>query len=881
MAKTEYKIIDVLTPELLPQLSPMMQHFAGIKAQHPDALLFYRLGDFYEMFFEDAVTASRELELTLTSRECGLPGDQRAAMCGVPYHAYEAYVARLIDRGYKVAICEQVEDPKEAKGLVDREVVRVITPGTVLESGMLEEGRNNYIAVVFEQDGQYGCAFADISTGEVRACQIPAGLPLLQNEMSRFAPREVLLGGAVHESAPLRVFLRAELRCAVSEYPFSSVDPGWCARALPAQFGARDLAILGLDKKPALVVALGALMGYLAQTQKRGMECLRMLEIYAAEEYMTLDASARRNLELVRTMRAGEKRGTLLWVLDETCTAMGKRLLRMWVEKPLLSLPRITRRHNTVGELMDSAVLLGEVRAGLNGIFDLERLLTRIAYGSASPRELRSLEQAARRLPALRELLRNCTSQYLREIYDKIDPLTDLCSLIGRAIEDDPPIALSDGGVIREGYSRELDELRSLVSGAKEHIARIEASERVRTGIKNLRVGYNRVFGYYLEVTKSNLGMVPPEYIRKQTLTGSERFITEELKTLEERITSAGDQIGKLEAKLYSEVREKVVENIARIQSTAAAVARLDVFASFAQAGMRGGYCRPQMNLSGALSIRGGRHPVIEAMNREAPFVCNDVYLDMEKDRIAVITGPNMSGKSTYMRMTALIVLMAQIGCYVPADSADLSIVDGIYTRVGAADDLATGQSTFMVEMSEVADILKNATANSLIILDEIGRGTSTFDGMAIARAVVEYIASRRTLGAKAMFATHYHELTCLEDELDGVKNYNVSVRKQGEDVIFLRRIVRGGADESYGIYVSRLAGVPDPVVRRAQALLKEFEAGRVPVPQQKKEPEETGQIVIRQEKESELVRRLREIDPNNLTPIAALSVLMELRSLL
>lgn len=882
MAKTEHRIVENLSPEILAQLSPMMQHFGAVKAQHQDALLFYRLGDFYEMFFQDAIVASRELELTLTSRECGLPDDQRAPMCGVPYHSCEAYIARLIERGYKVAICEQVEDPKLAKGLVAREVVRVITPGTILESNMLEEGKNNYIAVVHEKDGRFGCAWADISTGEVRACEMEANTVHLQNELGRFAPREILLGGPLRQNEELLRFLGEQLHCAVSDYDFASVDADACARTLPAQFGAQNLGLLGLEDKPVLVTALGALMGYLAQTQKRGIECLRMLELFAAEEYMTLDITACRNLELVRTLRAGEKRGTLLWVLDQTRTAMGKRLLRAWLEKPLLSPSRITRRLNAVGELVDSAVLLGEVRAGLEEIFDLERLLTRIAFGNATPRELKSLEFTARRLPALRDLLSECSSQYLQEIYARIDTLEDISDLIGRAVSDEPPITLKDGGVIRDGYNEQLDELRSLVGGAKEHIARIEAAERERTGIKNLRVGYNHVFGYYIEVTKSNLALVPQTYIRKQTLTGSERFVTQELKELENRIVTANEQIEKLEAKLYGEVRAYVVSNITRIQRSAAYVARLDVFASFAQVSVRGGYCRPQINLSGAVSIRDGRHPVVEAMNRGIPFVCNDVFLDMENDRIAVITGPNMSGKSTYMRMTALIVLMAQIGCFVPAASADLSIVDGIYTRVGAADDLATGQSTFMVEMSEVADILKSATRNSLIILDEIGRGTSTFDGMAIARAVVEYIADRRTLGAKTMFATHYHELTCLEDELDGVKNYNIAVRRQGEDVIFLRRIVRGGADDSYGIYVSKLAGVPLPVVRRAQTILDDLEAGRSPALKKRKkaQPDET-QLVIRQADDSELVRRLNEIDPNQLTPLAALGILAELKKLL
>lgn len=871
--------LDQIDPE---NISPMMQQYRQIKEQHRDELVFFRLGDFYEMFFDDALTASRELELTLTGRDCGLP--ERAPMCGVPYHSCEGYIARLIEKGYKVAICEQMEDPRQAKGIVKRDIVRVITPGTIIESNMLEEGVNNYIAVVYQADEALGCAFADISTGEVRACEMSADRGRLQNEIGRYAPSEILLGGPVARDEELARFLRERVSCAVSAFDFSSVTAEECARVLPAQFGARNLGLLSLEDKPQLQVALCALLRYLGETQKRGIESLRMLELYSGEEYMNLDMTACRNLELVRTIRAGEKRGSLLWVLDKTKTAMGKRLLRAWLEKPLLSPSRISKRHNAVAELFESAVLLGEVRQALDEVFDLERLVTRIAFGNASPRELKSLEFTARRLPAVRALLENCASRYLQDIFGGLDTLDDIAALLSRAISDEPPLTVKDGGVIRAGYDENLDKLRSLVGGAKGFMAGIEAAERERTGIKNLKIGYNRVFGYYIEVTKSYLNQVPEEYIRKQTLSNCERYVTQELKELENKVLTANEQIERAEQELYAQVRAYVVDRMPRIQRTAAYIARLDVFAAFACVSVQNGYCRPQINMSGVIEIRDGRHPVVERIAcTQTPFVCNDVFLDMDQNRISIITGPNMSGKSTYMRMTALIVLMAQIGCFVPARSADLTIVDGIFTRVGASDDLTTGQSTFMVEMSEVAEILKCATKNSLLIFDEIGRGTSTFDGMAIARAVVEYIADKKSMGAKALFATHYHELTVLEEELDCVKNYNIAVRRQGEDVIFLRRIVRGGADDSYGIYVSKLAGIPQPVVRRAQTILEQLEAGQAPAARKSApaDREETGQIIIRQTDDSEIVRRLREIDPDNMTPIAALGLLSELKHLL
>lgn len=863
------------------KLSPMMQQYWAVKGRHKDELLFYRLGDFYEMFFDDAIIASRELELTLTGRDCGLP--ERAPMCGVPHHSCEAYIARLIAKGYRVAICEQLEQPDQTKGIVHRDVVRVITPGTILENNMLDEGKNNFIAALCLFEGSLGCASADISTGEVHVCALPDDMDRVKNELSRFSPREVLLGCDLLAREELTGFLRERLGTALCEQRFSDIGEADCQNELQAQFGAQNQGLLALSALPAVRRALCGLLRYLHETQRQGLETLNAIDLYQGDDYMRLDIAACRNLELTKTLRTGEKRGSLLWVLDKTKTAMGKRLLRAWLEKPLLSPTRISKRHNAVNELFGSAVLLGEVSGALSDIFDLERLMSRIVFGNASPREMKSLEYTARRLPAVKELLKDCRAQYLCDIYEGLDTLSDVAELIFTAIDEEPPLTLKDGGVIKAGFSAQLDELRELVKGAKGFIAKIETEEREKTGIRGLKIGYNRVFGYYIEITRSYQNMVPESYIRKQTLANCERYITQELKELENRIFNANEQIEKIEQGLYQKVRAEVCESVARIQRTAYLIARLDVFASFAAVSVRNNYCRPQMNLSGAIDIKAGRHPVVELMmGSSGQFVSNDVFLDAGENRISIITGPNMSGKSTYMRMGALVVIMAQLGCFVPAGSADLTIVDGVYTRVGASDDLTTGQSTFMVEMSEVADILKNATKNSLLILDEIGRGTSTFDGMSIARAVVEYIADKKRVGAKTLFATHYHELTELENDLDCVKNYNIAVVRQGEDVIFLRRIVRGGADDSYGIYVSKLAGVPEPVIKRAQVILKALEAGQSPkTAKRKKAPQpESGQIVIRQSDDSEVVKRLQEIDPDSLTPLAALNLLCELKKL-
>ena len=791
------------------KLSPMMEQYFRIKEQHKDHILFYRLGDFYEMFYDDAILASKELELTLTGRDCGQ--EERAPMCGVPYHSCEGYIARLIKKGYKVAICEQMEDPRLAKGVVKREVIRVVTPGTLVETSMLDEGQNNFIASICPEGEQYGLAVADISTGEIHAAQFTdPDDSTLKNELSRFAPNEIVFHPAFLDKKEMAEFIRNRLSCCAECLREEQYDFSEAQRRVLEQFGKSDLSELSLDQRPLAVQAIGGLLDYLTETQMNGVDRLVSLDLYSESQFMALDLTARRNLELTETMRTGEKKGTLLWVLDRTRTAMGKRLIRQYVEQPLLSPAVIGRRLDAVDELYQDTMLRDTVRERLGGIYDMERLMTKIVFGNCTPRDVRTFGAAIAALPALRSCLEGTKSRFLREIYQEMDELTDIADRIGRAIVDDPPITLKDGFVIRDGYSAELDEVRSLVTGSREYLAGIESRERERTGIKNLRIGYNKVFGYYIEVTKSNLELVPADYIRKQTLSTGERYITEELKDLEGRILTASEKMLTMESELFRELREFISGHLFRIQRTAGAVARLDVFASFAESSMQNGYVRPMVDLSGVIRIEDGRHPVVEQLLDGGQFVANSLYLDRGENTVAIITGPNMAGKSTYMRQCALIVLMAQIGCFVPARSASIGIVDGIYTRVGASDDLATGQSTFMVEMNEVADILKNATRDSLLILDEIGRGTSTYDGMSIARAVIEYIADKKKLGAKTLFATHYHELTVLEDSIVGIRNFNIACRKRGEEIIFLRKIVPGGADESYGIEVSKLAGIPD-----------------------------------------------------------------------
>jgi len=864
-------------------LSPMMQQYFEIKEQYPDTILFFRLGDFYEMFYDDAKLASRELELTLTGRDCGQ--EERAPMCGIPFHSYESYVARLVAKGYKVAICEQMEDPALAKGLVKRDIIRVITPGTVLESSMLDETRNNFICSLCADGAGAGICFADISTGELHATSLTDGnlTEQLKNELSRFTPREILINQNVLELTELPKFIKERLSASLELLSSEEYEPEVCSAQVLDQFHKQNLDELDLDGQPEIVRAIGALLSYLKRTQRTGIERMNGITLYTEAQFMHLDLNARRNLELLETMRNKEKRGSLLWVLDKTRTAMGKRLIRNWIEQPLLSPAHIGRRLNAVEELTQDSVLRGSIAEQLTGIHDLERLMSRIVYGSANGRELRSLSSAITHLPKLKDLLKSVKSDLLTGIFDDIDLLDDILHLIERSIVEEPPFTIREGGMIQHGYNAELDLLKGDMSDGRGIIAQIEAQEREKTGISKLKVGYNRVFGYYIEISNGYKDQAPPEYIRKQTLTNCERFITPELKELEGKILGAHDKSVQLEYQLFDEVRKEVAAQLTRVQNTARAVAQLDVLASFAQVSVDQNYIRPIVNLDGKIILKESRHPVVEVL-LDAPFVPNDVLLDRDKNRVSIITGPNMAGKSTYMRQTALIVVMAQIGCFVPAAFAEIGITDSIFTRVGASDDLASGQSTFMVEMTEVAEIIKNATDKSLLILDEIGRGTSTFDGMSIARAVLEYVADKKLLGAKALFATHYHELTELEDLVSGVKNYNIAVKKRGDDITFLRRIVRGGADDSFGIEVAKLAGVPNKIVSRAKQILADLEGGQqVAMPKKrgpKQEEQEDMQLAMTPTNEAEIMDRLKKLDVNTLTPIECMNKLFELATL-
>lgn len=805
-------------------------------------------------------------------------------MCGVPHHACDAYIAKLIKKGYKVAICEQTEDPSQAKGVVRREVIRVVTPGTLIESSMLNEDSNNYIACILSLDAGFALACADSSTGQLFVSEFePSDVSGLVNELGRYAPSEILFNDGILDKKELTDFIREKLKCVADLFDADHFSYEPSVERLHQHFD-KELPDLGLEGHVLSVCAVGALLSYLYETQRKGLEQITAVTLVNPAQYMVLDLNARRNLELVQTMRTGEKKGTLLWVLDKTQTAMGKRMLRSFLDKPLVDPAMIQKRLNAVEELVRDTMLRCDVCEQLGGIFDLERLMTRIVYGNAGPRELCSLASTCKRLPAMKALLAGCQCNYLSEIYMQIDPLEDVTGLICRSIAENPPLTLKDGGVIREGFDASLDELRTLVNDTQKILMEIETREKEQTGIKNLKIGYNRVFGYYIEVTKSYLDLVPDTYIRKQTLANCERYITQQLKELEGKLLSAGEQILSREAQLFNQVREQAAGQLHRVQLTASAIARLDVFASMAAAAVSNHYCRPDITMSDEILIREGRHPVVEQLTKGAPFVANDTALNNRDAMIAIITGPNMAGKSTYMRQTALIVLMAQIGSFVPAQSASIGVVDGIYTRVGASDDLASGQSTFMVEMTEVAQIMKSATSRSLLILDEIGRGTSTFDGMSIARAVIEYIADKRCIGAKTLFATHYHELTVLDQELPCVKNYNIACKKRGEEITFLRRIVPGGADESYGIEVSRLAGVPDRIIKRARQVLSDLEEGRAVSPVKGKTAAripDTDQISFGALAQSEVEAALRSIDVNTLTPIEALNQLFTLKGLL
>ena len=869
-----------LIPQDRSKLSPMMQQYLSMKDEHRDQILMFRLGDFYEMFFDDAVTASRELELTLTGRDCGLP--DRAPMCGVPYHSVENYIARLVKKGYKVAICEQMENPALAKGMVKRDIVRVVTPGTLMEANMLEEGSNNYICSLCPAGERCGLAFADISTGSVLVTEVSGEMAAI-NELGKYAPHEVIYAEELPQLRSVVGFLKDRLCCAAQAGDRDAYTEETAKKLVTEQFG--EDTVTRLAGTPLAVRALGGLMAYLKVTQFTGLERLLEAKSYLPQEYMRLDVAARRNLELTETMRSREKRGTLFWVLDKTKTSMGRRLLRSSIEQPLLSVNAINRRLNAVTELTRNSILISELAAALDGVYDLERLMTRVVYGNPPVKDMIALGATTARLPAIKELLGEVQCALLREIEQNIDPLEDVARLIGSAIDPDSDIPLKEGGVIREGYDKQLDEARHLSKDIRGILAEIEEREKDATGIRTLRIGYNRVFGYYIEVSNSFKDQVPAHYIRKQTLTNAERYITEEIKELEERVLHAQQEAIDRAAELYEQVRATVAAELPRIQQTAAAVAGLDMLCGLATVALNNNYCCPTVDLSDEIEISEGRHPVVEQLLDGVPFVPNDTKLNNRENQIAVLTGPNMAGKSTYMRQVALIVLMAQVGSFVPAASAKIGIVDGIYTRVGASDDLTTGQSTFMVEMSEVANILKEATEKSLLILDEIGRGTSTYDGMSIARAVIEYIADRKKLGAKTLFATHYHELTELEELIPCVKNYNVAVKKRGEDIVFLRRIIPGGVDESYGIEVSKLAGIPRWVIDRAYEVLSSLEEGQTvseaKVKTRAKPKEESEQLYFIDEKAEAIKKRLRGADPNTLTPIEALNLIYELKKLL
>ena len=865
------------------ELTPMMQQYYAVKERNPDCLLFFRLGDFYEMFEEDARIASRELDLTLTSRDHAKDksAEDKIPMCGVPYHSSESYIARLVAKGYKVAICEQMEDPALAKGLVKRDIIRIVTPGSVTESSMLVESKNNYYACVYGAAGTYGLCFCDVSTGAFSATQVSGADAMqdAQNELGSFLPSEALLGGTAAEDDALADFLRDRFHTCVNLGTDAQFDSALCEAAVTAQFGQSPEA-LGLANMPCVIAAAGALLITLRDLQKNELPHIRELELYIAGKFMQLDLAARRNLELTETMRAKEKRGSLLWVLDKTKTAMGGRLLRAWMERPLLSPAQITRRLTAVEELVKKTIDREELILSLREITDFERAMTRIMTGTASCRDLAALSQGAASLPAVKERLSGMRAPYLQTLFEQLDTLADLKEKIDATIVDDPPFLLREGGLIRDGANKELDELRAVQSGGKGMLTQIEAREKEKTGIRNLRVGYNRVFGYYIEVAKGQLNLVPDSYIRKQTLSTGERYITEELKELESTILTAKDRIVALEYDLFVALRQFVAGESARVKQTAQAVAQLDVLCSFAAVAVHNHYCKPEVDLGNTVSITAGRHPVVEQMLKNALFVPNDTLLGSEDCRTAIITGPNMAGKSTYMRQVALIVLMAQMGSFVPAQSAHIGIVDRLFTRIGASDDLASGQSTFMVEMTEVADILKNATPRSLLILDEIGRGTSTFDGMAIARAVLEYAADRKRLGAKTLFATHYHELTDIEQALPGVKNFNIAVKKRQGDMIFLRKIVPGAADDSYGIEVAKLAGIPDRVITRAREILKDLESG---APERAKPTAApvSDQVSMLDMQSDELRRALESITVETLTPIEALNQLYHLKQML
>ena len=856
------------------ELSPMMRQYMEIKSRNTDSILFFRLGDFYEMFFDDAKLASEELDLTLTGRDCGQ--EERAPMCGVPFHSCEGYIARLVEKGYKVAICEQMEDPATAKGIVKRDVVRIITPGTVIEDSMLKEDRNNYLAALYFTNDSTAVCFADASTGKSYVTEI-SGVGMQQkviNQLARFAPSEIITTKELELNPQIVQFLENVSGCMLTVREKSAFDVTAAEELIKNHFGVVSPENLGIESNSPAVSALGCALAYIYETGGNKSISIGEVEYYSISEFMNLDYTAVRNLELCETMRSKSKKGSLLWVLDKTKTAMGKRMLRSWVEQPLLDLFSIEERLNAVAELYDDTILRGELMEYLSGIRDLERLLTRIVYKTANAKDLNVVAATCAKLPFIKQTLAATNSKQLTKIYNNLDTLEDICQLISSAIDENPPAIIREGGMFKKGFNAELDELIYIIENGADVVADIENREKERTGIKNLRIRFNKVFGYYIEVTNSYKDLVPEDYMRRQTLANCERYITNELKELESKIVGAKDRREQLEYEMFEQMLSTLTSQLDRFQQSAEAIAVLDSLCSLAETAVRNDYVRPRLNTDGIINIRAGRHPVVEKVIK-TPFVTNDTYLDLKDDRCAVITGPNMAGKSTYMRQVALITLLAQIGSFVPAESANISIVDAIYTRVGASDDLASGQSTFMVEMSEVATIIKNATSRSLLILDEIGRGTSTFDGMSIARAVLEYVTDKRKLGAKTLFATHYHELTEMENELKGIRNYNIAVKKRGDDITFLRRIVRGGADESYGIEVAKLAGIPDTVISRAKQILqKTIEEG---VTVTKTVREDDLQFPLSFGTNNEIIEELKAIDVNILTPIESMSILSEL----
>ena len=872
------------------EYTPMMQHYLKTHEEYKDCILFYRLGDFYEMFFDDAKVVSKELELTLTGKSCG--AEERAPMCGIPYHAAETYLTRLVKKGYKVAICEQVEDPKLAKGMVKREVTRVVTPGTTLNAQALDETKNNYIMCIAYIGDHYGISSADITTGDYYVTEVDSERKLL-DEVNKYQPTEIICNEAFYISGIDIDDMKNRMGIVIYSLDAWYFSDETAQMTLKDHFKVRDLEGLGLADYDSGVIAAGALLKYLYETQKTTLSNLVAIHPYTTGKFMIIDSSTRRNLELVETLREKQKRGSLLWVLDKTRTAMGARTLRSFVEQPLIERTEIEERYDAIDEFNTNAITREEIREYLNPVYDLERLITRVTYQTANPRDLIAFRNSIHMLPPIKTLMSDFQSPLLKRLYEQLDTLDELYELIERSITEEPPLTLHDGGILKEGYNEEVDRLRKAKTDGKSWLADLETKEREKTGIKNLKIKYNKVFGYYLEVTNSFKDMVPDYFTRKQTLANAERFITPELKELEDVILGAEDKLIVLEYELFREVRQKVADEVVRIQKTAKAVAQIDVFASLATVAEQNNYCRPKLNEKGLIDIKDGRHPVVERMIQNEMFVANDTYLDNGSNRVSIITGPNMAGKSTYMRQSALIVLMAQIGSFVPAKSAKIGIVDRIFTRVGASDDLASGQSTFMVEMSEVANILRNATSNSLLILDEIGRGTSTFDGLSIAWAVVEHISNPRLLGAKTLFATHYHELTELEGKLNSVNNYCIAVKEKGDDIVFLRKIVKGGADKSYGIQVAKLAGVPDNVIERAKEIVEELSnnditeivqnisaEGSSKRSKPKLDEVDLEQISLLDTMDNDtILNELKELDLGQMTPIEAMNKLYELQN--